>query len=410
MPSAPIPSNESSRLETLQRYSILDTIVEQEFEDATALASFICGTPIAMVSLIDRDRQWFKSKVGVDVQETPRSESFCAYTLTEPGTLIVNDASRDPRFADNPLVLANPKIRFYAGAPLVAPNGHILGTVCVIDTQPHELSTEQIKALEALSRQVMALIESRSLLVENKKAAAALMQSEKLAAVGRIAASMAHEINNPLEAITNLLFLSRLGAKTPEVQAWLDMADMEVRRISVVANHALRFHKQSSKPQRVTCLSLFSATLELYESRLNNQSIVVEKRKRANQPVLCFEGDIRHVLSNLITNSIDAMPTGGRLLVRSRHATDWRTGGKGVVLTLADKGSGIDPKLRSRLFEPFFTTKGINGSGLGLWISSEIMKRHQGRISIRSSQVDGHRGTVVCLFLPIAADETDALG
>ncbi len=136
------------------------------------------------------------------------------------------------------------------------------------------------------------------------------MQSEKLAAVGRLASSMADEIKNPLEAVTNLLYLSRQRATDPDLAGWLDQADQELRRVSVIANQTLRFHKQSSKPQAITCLSLFSTTLSVYESRIKNAGITIEKRKRANEPVECFEGDIRQVLGNVVTNAIDAMPTG----------------------------------------------------------------------------------------------------
>ena len=401
MPPASIPQNESSRLATLRRYSILDSLSEPEFDDASALAAYICGTPISLVSLIDRDRQWFKAKHGTEVTETPRAQSFCAYTVIEPKTLVVRDAQTDPRFADNPLVTGDPNIRFYAGAPIIAPNGHVLGTVCVIDTQPHDLTPTQVAGLEALARQVMALIESRANLLESKRTSAALIQSEKLAAVGRLASSMAHEINNPLEAITNLLYLCRDRAVAPEVQQWLDEAELELRRISLLANQTLRFHRQSTRPQEISCLSLFTPTLDLYEARLRNAGIAVEKRKRAQQLVECYEGDIRQVLSNLITNAIDAMPTGGRLIVRSREGTDWRTGRKGVFLTVADTGTGIDPQIQDSIFEAFFTTKGINGTGLGLWMSSEILHRHNGTLTIRSSQTPGHTGTVAVLFLPV---------
>ena len=411
MPSAPIPEDEASRLATLHGYSILDTMPEREFEDLTALATFICGTPTSLISLVDKDRQWFKSKVGLAVDQTGRTDSFCAYTLSGPDSLIVEDTLLDPRFADNALVLGAPHIRFYAGAPLIAPNGHVLGTVCVIDTEPRVLSEAQIAALEALARQVMALLESRMRLMDNEKAAAALIQSEKLAAVGRLASSMAHEINNPLEALTNLLYLSRQQATDADQRVWLDQADLELRRISIITNQTLRFHKQASKPQPITCLSLFSMTLNLYEARLRNAGIVVEKRKRANEPLICFEGDVRQVLSNIVANAIDAMPHGGRFLVRSRAGTQWSTGRRGIYLTLADTGTGISPETQRRLFEAFHTTKGIGGSGLGLWISAEIMHRHRGQISIRSSQKPASRGTVVVLFLPfngVAASEPTA--
>lgn len=404
MSPAPVPANEVSRLQTLHGYSILDSVSEQEFDDITELASFICDTPISLISLVDEERQWFKSRVGLDAQETGRSESFCAHMLTTGRSMVVEDTLEDDRFANNPLVVGEPGIRFYAGAPLIAPNGHILGSLCVIDRKPRKLSDRQQRSLEALSRRVIAAFEARVNAEEAKRAAAALMQSEKLAAVGRVASSMAHEINNPLEAMTNLLYLCRQHAIHEGVIGWLGEAEIELRRISLIANQALRFHKQSTKPQPITCIDLFTSTLNLYEAKLKNSGIVVEKRKRANQPVSCFEGDVRQVISNLITNAIDAMPHGGRLLVRSREGRDWRTGQSGLVLTIADTGFGINPDVQSRMFEAFYTTKGINGNGLGLWISAEIMRRHQGSISIRSSQDPRHSGTVAVLFLPFAAN------
>jgi len=205
MMSAPIPKNEASRQQTLDRYAILGSLPEQELDDITELASFICDTPISLISLVDKDRQWFKSRVGLDAEQTHRSESFCAHILANNQTLIVQDTLEDERFAENPLVSGDPGIRFYAGAPLVAPNGHILGSLCVIDTKPRSLSARQVNALESLSRQVMTVFESRLGLIEHQRTSSALMQSEKLAAVGRVASSMAHEINNPLEAVTNLL-------------------------------------------------------------------------------------------------------------------------------------------------------------------------------------------------------------
>ena len=397
MPPAPIPQNDPARLATLREYGILDSHRDKAYEDITALATYICGAPVSLISLIDEGRQWFKSEIGFGESETTREESFCAYTITDPRTLVVEDARLDPRFADNPLVTGDPNIRFYAGAPLIAPNGHVLGTVCVIDTEPRNLSADQIKALEALARQVMSLLKARLRIVENETAAAAIMQNEKLAAVGRLASSMAHGINNPLEAVTNLLYLSRLKSTDSEVRNWLDLADQELRRVATIANQTLRFHKQASNPVCISCAELFSSTLNVYEARLRNCNITVEKRKQDNQPVEVFEGDIRQVLSNLFSNAIDALPQGGRLLIRSREATDWATGRKGMVMTVADNGSGMTDEAKARMFEAFFSTKGIGGSGLGLWISAEIMARHKGRITIRTKH---HVGTVVTLFLP----------
>ena len=240
-------------------------------------------------------------------------------------------------------------------------------------------------------------------ITERKRTEAALIQSEKLAAVGRMASSIAHEINNPLESVTNLLYIARTYTLASEVQHFLSLAEQELRRVSVIANQTLRFHKQATYPREISCYDLFSTVLSLYEGRLRNSAVVVEKRKRAQRPVACFEGDIRQVLNNLVSNAIDSMPTGGRLLLRSRESTDWRSGRQGLTLTVADTGSGMDPEIRNRIFEPFFTTKGNQGTGLGLWISQEILERHQGRMLLRSRQSNLNHGTVFSIFLPFEA-------
>lgn len=158
---ASLPANETNRLNALLQYRILDTESEQAFDDVAKLASSICGVPIALVSLIDSNRQWFKARVGLAVEETPREQAFCAYTILQDSILEVEDATRDARFNDNPLVLGNPKIRFYAGAPLVTPAGDSLGSLCVIDQQPRKLTEEQKTNLSSLARLVVKNLELR---------------------------------------------------------------------------------------------------------------------------------------------------------------------------------------------------------------------------------------------------------
>ncbi len=239
---------------------------------------------------------------------------------------------------------------------------------------------------------------------ERKLTQEALIQTEKLAAVGRLASSIAHEINNPLESVTNLLYLAQNGANLDEVQRYLVTAERELRRVSAISNQTLRFHRQSTSPTSVTCEALIETILTIHQGRLINSRIELSKQKHSHSAVVCFEGEIRQVLNNLVSNAMDAMQThGGKLSIRSHDVTDWRSGRKGLRITVADNGPGMSAAVLRRVFEPFFTTKGINGTGLGLWISRDIVDRHQGRLLARSSDRQGRSGTVLTLFLPFEA-------
>jgi diguanylate cyclase (GGDEF)-like protein len=170
---APLPEDETARLEALQRYQILDTMAEQVYDDITRIAAYVTQSPIALMSLVDRDRQWFKSSIGLAVSETPREVAFCAHAILTPGQpLIVPDAQQDQRFVDNPLVTGEPRIRFYLGAPLVTPDSQALGTLCVLDHVPRELTADQVDVMAALSRQVVTQLELRQHAADLRRAVA----------------------------------------------------------------------------------------------------------------------------------------------------------------------------------------------------------------------------------------------
>ncbi len=217
-----------------------------------------------------------------------------------------------------------------------------------------------------------------------------LLRTEKLAAVGRLSSSIAHEINNPLESVTNLLYLAHQATTDQDAREYLAVAERELRRVADITSQTLRFHKQLSAPRPILASELFDDCLSICQGRLVNSAISVERRLKITRPVLCFDGEIRQVLNNLVGNAIDAMGAkGGRMLLCAREATDWPTGRSGLLLTVADTGSGIDGPNLSRIFEAFFTTKGIAGTGLGLWVSQEIVERHSGRLRVRSRTL-GH--------------------
>jgi signal transduction histidine kinase len=238
---------------------------------------------------------------------------------------------------------------------------------------------------------------------EHKRSEEALRKSEKLAATGRLAASIAHEINNPLEAITNLLFLLRNFCQLdPQATGYVEMAEHEAQRIAEITQQTLRFYRQSTLPARANMADLLDSVLSLFSGRLSTHAIVVTHEYDPAMDLFCFAGEIRQVFANLIGNAIDASTQNGRLIVRARRSRNWNTGQQGVRFTVADTGCGMEPHVRQRIFEAFFTTKEITGTGLGLWVSQEIIQKHHGLIHVRSRAAHANRagGTVFEIFLP----------
>jgi signal transduction histidine kinase len=226
----------------------------------------------------------------------------------------------------------------------------------------------------------------------------ALRKLEKLAAVGQLASSIAHEINNPLESITNLLYLIRQSESMGEVHQCAKLAQEELSRVTEITLQTLRFHRQNSRPAELDLAELLRAVMVLYAGRMLVRDITTETKLIASPFVLAMEGEIRQVVNNLVRNALDALSAGGRLLIRLHPERDRHNGCNGVRLTVADTGEGINPEIKSRLFEPFQTTKELTGTGLGLWVSRGIVQKHGGRIQTRTRR--GH-GTVFTVWLPV---------
>lgn len=231
----------------------------------------------------------------------------------------------------------------------------------------------------------------------------ALRRTEKLAATGRLAASIAHEINNPLEAVTNSLYLALLDEKLDaETRYYLTTAEKELQRVARLTTQMLRFHRQSRQAKPVTMGSLMDSALELFAGRIHAGAIEVKREYRTDESVLCRGDEVRQVFANLLSNALDAMEPGGRLWVRVSKGHGWEGRKRECVrVTLADTGEGIPAELRGQIYEPFMTTKASLGTGLGLWVSAGIVQKHGGRMSVRS-QVG--KGTVFSVWFPLRVE------
>jgi len=236
-------------------------------------------------------------------------------------------------------------------------------------------------------------------LEQRRLAEDALRKSEKLAVAGRLAASIAHEINNPLESVTNLLYLIRHSSTLDDAQKYCGLAENELRRVSEIATQTLRFYRQQSEATRLDVTEIATSVLTLYQGRLHSHDVQVVCDFRTHASLLCYAGELRQLVANLVSNALDAMGKGGVLTLRLRNAT-CLAGRRGIRVTVADTGSGIPQTLRKQIFEPFVTTKGETGTGLGLWVSAEILRKHDGHLSYRSSTREGRSGTAFSIFLP----------
>ena len=301
-----------------------------------------------------------------------------------------------PPWSDFPLiVLISPSV---GGA--VSPAGlaalRLLGNVTLVE-RPIRFES-LLSAVEAAMRARVRQYEVRDFMSSQARSQEALRRTEKLAVAGRLAASLAHEINNPLTSVTNLLFLVRSATDLKEAHHWADLAEDELRCVSDIANHTLRFHRSTRGLEQAEVRALLDSATVLFRAKLRNQNIQAVVACDKNVHVVCTLGEIRQVLVNLIANAVDAMPTGGKLLLRAIKAPHPTTSASGVRISVVDHGTGISKATLRRMFEPFFTTKGDTGTGLGLWLTKDIIDRHQGLIQARNH--NHPRGAVFSIWIP----------
>jgi signal transduction histidine kinase len=400
MKKPPCLHDESRRLEALHAFEILDTDPERRFDELTELASMVCGTPIALISLIDENRQWFKSRKGLDARETEREISFCGHAIAQKDLFVVPDASQDDRFHDNPLVTNPPRVIFYAGKPILTNEGHALGTLCVIDHEARELDETQKKALDVLAEQVTAQFyltrknlelekafekeqRHRKVIQEQKKNS---IESARLASIGQMAGGIAHEINNPLgviqmakDQIERELQTDQLDLKKTH-QACKTIEQTVSRMTQIIRGlRALSRDVQNDSPKSELLSDIVNQTLVVCSERFKAHGVNLKKEGDFGTKIYCRGGEISQILLNLLNNAHDAIVDSVKKWIRVEVVDD----NKRVLLSVTDSGGGIEREVRRFIFEPFFTTKPVGeGTGLGLSISKEIARKHGGDLYI----------------------------
>jgi len=250
---------------------------------------------------------------------------------------------------------------------------------------------------DGVTQEITALKEAEE---SRDRAQEALIRSEKLALVGRLAATISHEINNPLESITNLLYLIEQSLTDAPTVRYVKLAQQELERVSHIVTNTLRFNRRSDMPSWERASQILDSALALYDGRLRQSGIALRRDYAETDRLFCLSSELRQVFANLIANALDAMRRNGKLTVRTRPHSHARTGEAGLRISIADTGHGMDRDTLRKLFEPFVSTKGDRGTGLGLWVSREILDKHHATIRVRSRQTPGASGTVFSIWIP----------
>lgn len=388
MKSAELPLNETQRLHKLRELDIMDTLEEQAYDDLTLLAAEICNTPIALVSLLDENRQWFKSHHGLDARETPRNVAFCAHAILQDDLFVIEDSDKDERFHDNPLVTGQPHVKFYAGAPLIMDDGSHIGTLCVIDHHARGLTENQKKALTALARQVVSQLDLRLTVRELKELDHA--KDEFLSMVS-------HELRTPLTSIKgSLSLLTHVSGSLDEQSCnMLDIARRNSEQLLTIVNDILDLAKMEAGKLEmdyhlIDLVELLQQTLQMNMAYIKqcgcDASLVLPNGTDVSEQGIWVKVDpqrISQVVSNLLSNAAKFSSKGGQieLLVAIENSS--------VKVSVIDHGMGIPPEQQDLLFSKFRqigkpSNQKLPGTGLGLNICKHIVEAHKGKIGFHS--------------------------
>lgn len=405
---SPIADNEQERLLDLLRYEVLHTQYEEDFDQIVQLASSICKTPISTITLLDIHKQWFKAKIGIDNTDGARDTSFCGHAIHQSDIMEVKDALEDERFVDNPLVLGDPKIRFYAGYPLVSPAGYALGTLCVIDNVPRSLTDEQRSTLRILGNQVMKMFElrlknkeelARNLIIEEQKR----KLEESKAIQNKIISIIAHDVRGPVASLKAMIELTKesslskeeteelLGLLDKQLDGTLDMLTNLVEWGSIL----LKKEQPNLRPVMLSeVLQKIINTLQPFASVKNNEIVNLVD---SGCKVLADENTLRFILRNIISNANKFTSEGKITVASSLNETGM------VNITVSDTGCGMSQDILYKLFDPSKrnSREGTNkekGSGLGLILAKEFAEAMQSNIQVTSKP---GKGTVFSLLVPV---------
>ncbi|MFA9189163.1 ATP-binding protein, partial [Flavobacterium magnesitis] len=387
----PVPHNELERLAALKRYNILDTLPENAFDDATKLVSYICGVPIAHISFIDETRQWFKSEIGVGVSEVPREISFCQYTIMDSKMVEIPDTFLNERFKDDPNVTGGFKVRFYAGVPLITPDGYSIGTLCAIDHVTKELNENQRNALSIVAKHVINQLELRTknieLDVQKKIAERAVLAKDSFLA------NMSHEIRTPLNAIigfTDLLAQTKLDAAQRD---YIDSVQIAGENLLLIINDILDLSKIESGNLTIEehSFNLKKTLKHVYNLLKVKVPADVEFNLflDADMPeiVIGDSGRLNQILVNLIGNALKFTEEGE--VTVSVKKVDETADYDSLRFSIKDTGTGIAEEKLTTIFERFTqaeesTTRKFGGTGLGLNIVKQLVELHNAKINVKS--------------------------
>ena len=400
MKSAPIPTNEVERLQALEALEILDTDREEDYDELVQLAAHICEIDAAHISLIDKNRQWIKARVGTLSANVDRNIAFCSHTILETDALVVEDVFSDERFFDNPFVTQNPGLRFYAGIPLVTSEGYGVGSLCVLDVKPRKLRDDQIKALHVLSKQVMKQMELRKALrIVNH-------QRQKLEELNetnaRLLSIIGHDVRTPLATLASLLDLTDKGLLSQEEST---MVSSRIKSTLRLAESLLRDLLQWASAQQE------SITLKLENILLKElvDKLVVDSKHefadKSNEFINAIHPDltvttevniISFVLRNLVLNANKFTEKGMVKVTTSANQNE-------LFINVIDTGAGIDPVRVQRIFDwknrqSTEGTRGEKGSGLALLLANDLLKKVHGRLQVSSRLNEGSTFTLVLPF------------